>query len=117
MTLKPSTAPRWKIAMSCFARPLPCAYAVRARNDGAKPRLTRANAPFFRKTRRDVIASQPLCPLWWRALSPLELRLSQLHAVGLRIRDDDATQLVAGERQPEVHAADECAGVHPRVGC
>ena len=46
--------PRWKIAISCFARP-DAATAVRAMNDGAKPRLTKANAPFFRNTRRDNI--------------------------------------------------------------
>src|SRR5258706_15288396 len=37
-------------------RPLPAAKAVRARNDGANSRLTRANAPFFRNTLREVIA-------------------------------------------------------------
>ena len=41
--------------MSCFDRRVaPAANAVRARNDGAKPRLTSANAPFFRKTRREM---------------------------------------------------------------
>src|SRR5262245_14441724 len=54
--LRPSTAPRWKIAISCFVlREAPAANAVRARNDGAKPRLTRANAPFFRKILREVM--------------------------------------------------------------
>src|SRR5262252_11207921 len=43
--------------MSCRARVVrPCAYAVRATKDGAKPRLTRANAPFLRNTLRDCMA-------------------------------------------------------------
>jgi hypothetical protein len=45
------------LRMGCFARAdRPWEYAVRVRNDGAKPRLTRANAPFFMKTLRDVMA-------------------------------------------------------------
>jgi hypothetical protein len=43
-------------AISCFDRP-DAATAVRAMNDGAKPRLTNANAPFSRKTRRDTISN------------------------------------------------------------
>jgi len=46
--------PRWKMAISCLERP-EAATAVRAMKDGAKPRLTKANAPFFRKTRRETI--------------------------------------------------------------
>src|SRR5947209_5288596 len=34
----------------------PCASAVRARNDGAKPTLTRANVPFFKNTRREIMS-------------------------------------------------------------
>ena len=53
--LSPSTAPRWKIAISCFARgarpQTRYAPGTKARN----PRLTRANAPFFRKIRREFI--------------------------------------------------------------
>src|SRR5260221_1318301 len=46
------------MAISCFERP-EAATAVRAMKDGAKPRLTKAKAPFFRKTRRETI--QPPC--------------------------------------------------------
>src|SRR5204862_7491169 len=42
--------------MSCFERPV-AASAVRERNDGAKPRLTNANAPFFRKSLRETMIS------------------------------------------------------------
>ena len=75
MTLRPSTAPRWKIAISCFERP-EAATAVRAMNDGAKPRLTKANAPFFTKTRRDIM-SEPqseICTLPSEISPSLELR-------------------------------------------
>src|SRR5262252_8518431 len=45
------------MVMSCRARvERPCAYAVRATKDGAKPRLTRAKAPFLRKILRDCMA-------------------------------------------------------------
>src|SRR5439155_24673767 len=51
--------------MSCLARAeRPCANAVRARNDGAKPTLTRAKAPFLRKILREIISSHP-----WRSTS------------------------------------------------
>ncbi len=44
------------MAISSFGRPdAPAANAVRARNDGAKPRLTNAKAPCFKKIRRDCI--------------------------------------------------------------
>src|SRR4030095_9853382 len=52
--LRPSTAPRWKIAISSFCRDA-VAAAVRARNDGANPIVTIAIAPDFRKIRREVI--------------------------------------------------------------
>src|SRR2546422_1822264 len=89
MTLRPSTAPRWKIAISSFARAeRPWANAVRARNDGAKPRLTTANAPFLRNTRRDVI----ICDLrgaaeaapYVRRSTSLELRRAESERDHLR---------------------------------
>jgi hypothetical protein len=44
--------------MSRFDRAVaPAANAVLARNEGANPRLTSANAPFFTKTLRDVMVS------------------------------------------------------------
>jgi hypothetical protein len=53
--LSPSTAPRWNTVISTLRRAPPAASAVRARNDGAKPRLTSARLPFFRNTRRETI--------------------------------------------------------------
>src|SRR5262245_7015717 len=53
--------------MSCLARrPVPAANAVRARNDGAKPSVTSAKAPFFRNTRLEVMgpARSALLKLW-----------------------------------------------------
>src|SRR5690349_24657228 len=35
------------------------AATVRARNSGAKPRLTSASPPFFMKTRREIIVASP----------------------------------------------------------
>src|SRR6266851_1077572 len=62
--------------MSCFDRPdLPAANAVRARNDGAKPRLTNANAPFFRKTLRDCIIVSIRSPERLALLLPERLAL------------------------------------------
>src|SRR5438093_5983610 len=44
------------MAINCLRRvALADANAVRARNDGAKPRLTSANAPSLRKTLRETI--------------------------------------------------------------
>ena len=37
----------------------PAANAVRARNDGANPRLTSANDPFFKNTRREIMVLAP----------------------------------------------------------
>src|SRR5260370_948835 len=92
--------------MSCFARALrPCSYAVRVRNDGAKPRLTRAKPLFFKKTRLDNIS-----------LSPLKLWRPQRDPVRGGARPLDAANLVSRKREPEIHARDQCAGVHPRVG-
>src|SRR5437899_2976601 len=96
--------------MSCFARPRgPCAYAVRARNDGAKPRLTSANAPSLRKARRENIISSA-------ALLPLKCRRAKRDAVRCCARDGDAAELAGGEREAEVHAADQRARVDPRIG-
>src|SRR5450631_3729833 len=76
MTLRPSTAPRWKIAISCLERP-DAATAVRAMNDGAKPRLTNANAPFFRNTLRDNICISLATPERLALLSSLEFRCTE----------------------------------------
>src|ERR1700704_637886 len=47
--------------MSRFARAVaPAASAVRARKDGANPRLTSANAPFLTNTLREVMISSNL---------------------------------------------------------
>ena len=35
----------------------PCANAVRARNDGANPRLTSAKPPFFKNTLREIMST------------------------------------------------------------
>src|SRR5580765_8931561 len=99
MTLRPSTAPRWKIAMSRFARAAPpAANAVRARNEGANPRLTRANAPFLTKTLREVMISSKLqaasCKLKSAISSSLKFRRAQRqrgHLLGARrFRDGGA---------------------------
>src|SRR5436305_7445634 len=102
--LRPSTAPRWKIAISCLARPLlPAANAVRERNDGAKPRLTKANAPFFRKIRRETMSS------------PLEIRTPEDHRRRLGRGGNDTFQPAFGQRHREIHAAHKRARVYPRV--
>src|SRR5437667_1384266 len=56
------------MATSIFARAArPCANAARARNGGAKPRLTRAKAPSLSNTRREIMSGTP-------QLFPLKLR-------------------------------------------
>src|SRR5882724_12389309 len=51
--LRPSTAPRWKMAMRTFGRaPGLCAQAVRTRKRGTDPRPSRARAPDFMNARR-----------------------------------------------------------------
>ena len=52
--LRPSTAPRWKIAIRIFCRAC-AACAARAMNAGVKPRLTSAALPFLRKMRRVIM--------------------------------------------------------------
>jgi hypothetical protein len=52
----PSTAPRWKIVTSTLRLGADSATA-RARNCGAKPRLTSASPPSFRNTRLEIMAS------------------------------------------------------------
>src|SRR5687767_9155559 len=91
--LRPSTAPRWKIAMSSRRRPV-AASAVRARNDGAKPSDSIVIAPDFRKMRREVMASLPSTTLEFRATDLRGALRRQL------LRD--------------VHARDQRAGRHPR---
>src|SRR2546430_17551808 len=77
-----------------FARAVaPAANAVWARNDGAKPRLTSANAPSFRKILRDVmVSSHPKSANLKSAIStPLKFWRAQRqrgHLVGgRRLRD------------------------------
>ncbi len=52
---RPSTAPRWKIVTSTLRFGAPAAATVRARNSGAKPRLTSASPPSLRNTRREIM--------------------------------------------------------------
>ena len=52
---KPSTAPRWKMAMSTFCLAAVTPATVLARNVGANPRLTSAIAPSLRKMRREIM--------------------------------------------------------------
>jgi hypothetical protein len=51
--LRPSTAPRWKMATRSFRRDV-AASAARVRNDGENPSYSIAAAPDFMKTLRDV---------------------------------------------------------------
>ena len=87
--LRPSTAPRWKIATRRRRRPA-AAAAARARNDGAKPSDSMAIAPDFRKMRRmswlhPGLATRLPCRLEFRAadlrraLRPRQL-LRDVHA-------------------------------------
>src|SRR5947207_1623677 len=78
--LRPSTAPRWKMAMSVLRRPLgatdsPCAKAVRFKNDGAlptSPTLASATLLCFRNSLRFITSS--LFNSTQENLLPLELR-------------------------------------------
>src|SRR6187455_3541396 len=80
--LRPSTAPRWKIAIRIFWRAC-AACAARAMKTGVNPRLTSAALPFLRKTLRVIMIVSPRnegrAPF---QLPFLELRRSQ------RQRDD-----------------------------
>src|SRR5438045_1928896 len=107
------------MAMSCFDRPA-AALAVRAMNDGAKPRLTNANAPFLTNTRRDIMRGVSLeseIRNLKSEISPsLKLRRPQHERVDwLRSVNRRTAQLIAGESDGEVHAADQCPGVDPCV--
>src|SRR5712691_11236330 len=116
--------------MSCLARAeRPCANAVRARNDGAKPTLTRANAPFLRKILREIISSHPCRSrsLKFRRAEGERRHMRRSHRLRYRTPrrlrdlvaqhhprerltvdrrpatvDDDAWQLVARERQRKI---------------
>src|SRR5581483_3614155 len=89
------------------------ASAVRERKLGAKPRLTIANAPFLRKTLREIMMriAARLSPLKLRAADP------KREIVG-RFADGHRHAVDALVREPhgEVHPIDERARVHPRVG-
>src|SRR5687767_2067928 len=91
----PSTAPRWKIAISSLRR-APAASTVRARNDGAKPSVTIANPLDFKNTRRVTMVIP--CLLLLELGRPDCLRLSRRQC------------------QREVDAIDERARRYPRIG-
>src|SRR4051812_38255674 len=123
--LRPSTAPRWKMAISSRLRAV-AASAARARNAGAKPSDTIAIAPDLMKRRRVVMAylvsttkvafgdthesheastNNRLVfvffvgaarPSWYSSLPPLELRCA-----------DRGRRLRAGDLLRDVHARDQ----------
>src|SRR5512144_735333 len=106
---KPSTAPRWKIAIRSLRRD-PTAAAARPRNDGAKPSDSMAIAPDFRNTLRFIWASKSET-LKFRRSKP------QREIVWRRIgRQRDSRHVSRRDARREVHAADEAAGRDPRVG-
>ena len=89
----PSTAPRWKIVTSTFRRGARFGTA-RARNCGAKPRLTSASLPFFRKMRLEIMASYLLWNSGDRAPAQAPATTSRLlRPSPRRLRD------LAGERR------------------
>src|SRR5436190_21299841 len=137
--LRPSTAPRWKIVTSTLRRGSTAA-TVRAMNCGAKPRLTNARPPFFRKMRRECMAALPFLELrgteyerdglrWLLRLCNRRLRggghIAAEHVFDQRVADDErvggdgwiATPPARrGQADREVHAGEQGSRVDPRVG-
>ena len=141
--LRPSAAPRWKIATSTLRR-VPPAAAVARHQAGANPRLRNARPPLRSRTRREIIGylrwnsgepsasaaivatSVPLASVLrvpGDAAPPSRSRAAHWRATGgvgrageRREIDVDALQAVRRQIDGEVHAIDERAGVDPRVG-
>src|SRR3954449_1874736 len=100
---RPSTAPRWKMAISSLRRVL-AAAAARPRNDGANPSDSIAIAPDFRKTLRFMRPSFAVSmALELRRPDP-ECKFSGAGHVG---RQCDARHVAGRESRREVHARDE----------
>src|SRR4051794_4436587 len=93
--LRPSSAPRWKTAISRRLRPSDAA-AARVRNAGAKPSDSIAAAPDLMKTRRVVVIDTCLPPL----------KLGATDRGGL---------LGTGDALGDIHPRHQCAGGDPRV--
>jgi len=72
--LRPSTAPRWKIAINSLRR-APTAAAARPRNDGAKPSDSIAIAPDFKKTLRFMMTLEQIYECANRRIDELDFEI------------------------------------------
>src|SRR4051812_47471465 len=108
------------MAISRFAlRPDAVACAVRARNAGANPRLTRVNAPSFRNTRREIMSAPRIQPAYSghrpSAIDDRPLKYSS--SLKLRRAERQRELLIAaGDTRGDVHARHQRAGIDPGVG-
>src|SRR4051794_4605598 len=95
--------------MSCFARVVrPCAFAVRARNDGANPRLRSAKAPFFTKTLRETMIDGSL-------LTPLKFGRPEVERERVAILAGDRSVLAGREVDREVYPGHQRPRVDPGI--
>ena len=99
--LRPSTAPRWKIATRIFCRAC-AACAARAMNAGAKPRLTSARLPFLRKMRRVIMACSRLTSLEFRRSERAGPRVCVYRSETPAIRASSATAAAASSARASV---------------
>src|SRR5260370_18435550 len=93
-TLRPSTAPRWKMATKIFLRrsELSSAYTERDNQVGRDPTPNIASAEPFKKTRRDVMKNLPF----------LKIRRAN-HFGGLRRHNVPALHSILRELDREIH--------------
>src|ERR1700730_12277473 len=102
-TLRPSAAPRWKIATRIFLRApgASAAYSARSSHNGAEPAPTMASAELRRKKRRLVISMF----LKLRGTQGDVSRQSSIHY--------HAGYAILGHLQGEIHARQQPARVDP----